>query len=61
MQQTLPCPNCNTAIPFNVYLLLQGHKFECPNCHCTVSMPSSSKPPVEKAIEQYDKLMKQEK
>lgn len=59
MQQTIPCPNCNAAIPFNVYLLLQGHKFECPNCHSEVSMVLSSKPLVERAIDQYDKLMKQ--
>lgn len=59
MQQTMPCPNCKGAIPFNVYALLQGHQFECPNCHCVIAIESNSKPVVEKAIEQYDELMKQ--
>lgn len=59
MQQTMPCPNCKEPIPFDVHLLLKGHKFVCPNCRCEIAMDSSSMPVVEKAIEQYDKLMKQ--
>lgn len=59
MQQFIPCPECKGGIPFNVQLLLQGHRFTCPACHCTVSMELSSRPVLETAMTQYDRLMRQ--
>lgn len=58
MRQTISCPNCNGSIPFDVHALLQGQRFECPECHCVVAMDRNSKPLVERAMEQYDKLMR---
>lgn len=59
--QYIPCPNCKGQIPVDIYSMLKGEKFICPNCHCTLSLDRSSCSVVENALEQYEKLMEQRK
>ena len=37
-EQSIPCPVCNTKIPFQVTELLIGVQFKCPNAQCDASI-----------------------
>lgn len=37
-EQNIPCPVCNTKIPFQVTELLKGVQFKCPNTQCDASI-----------------------
>ena len=39
-EQAIPCPSCNTKIPFDVYQLLAGAKFTCPTCYASIGLPT---------------------
>lgn len=51
-QQTLPCPECQTPIPFDVEAMLRGEKFQCTKCHATVGL--GEKPDVNAEIERLE-------
>lgn len=57
------CPNntCQGKIPVSLELMLQGHKFVCPDCNCEVSLSVGSIPTVQTALDQYNQLMQQKK
>jgi transcription initiation factor IIE alpha subunit len=55
-QQQLPCPVCNTKIPFDVKQLLAGVHFVCPNCCASFGISVESKPIVEEAMRKLDEL-----
>lgn len=59
----IPCPNtaCQGKIPVSLELMLQGHKFVCPDCKCEVSISAGSIPVVQEALTQYNQLMQQNK
>lgn len=53
---TLSCPSCNSPIYYDVYELLRGQKFTCPNCNLVISLANESHDIVEKAMDKYEKL-----
>jgi transcription initiation factor IIE alpha subunit len=60
MNQKIICPNCQTEIVFNVYSLLQGAQFMCPNpeCNAKISLTAESKEQVKEAMTKLDELKK---
>jgi len=57
-EQTIPCPVCNTKIPFTASQLLQGVQFKCPNeeCNASISLSKESKPIVENTMNKLDEV-----
>ena len=55
-EQAIPCPSCNTKIPFDVYQLLAGAKFTCPTCYASIGLPTESKGIVQETIGKFDKV-----
>jgi transcription initiation factor IIE alpha subunit len=56
LEQNIPCPTCNTKIPFDTRQLLMGVKFVCPNCQSAIGLANESKPIVQETMEKFDKL-----
>ena len=56
--QTIPCPACNTKIPFDTRELLKGTQFTCPNCHCLIGLASESRGVVKETMEKFDEMKK---
>lgn len=54
--QTIPCPICKTAIPFDITRLLQGERFKCPKCDAKITLSSESRPQVQNAIDKLNKI-----
>jgi transcription initiation factor IIE alpha subunit len=54
--QNIPCPECQTNIPFDTKQLLMGVKFVCPNCHASIGLAAESKSMVGKTMEQFEDL-----
>ena len=56
--QTIPCPVCQTPIPFDTKQLLSGVSFTCPNssCDAAISLSQESKPIVSDTIEKLESL-----
>lgn len=57
--QTIPCPVCQTKIPFDTQQLLAGVKFMCPNCQAAIGLADESKPLVQKTMDGFDQLKKE--
>lgn len=55
---TLSCPSCNSPILYDVYGLLAGKKFVCPNCSLVISLAAESKNVVQNAVDKYEQLEK---
>lgn len=55
-QQNIPCPNCNTNIPFDVNALLIGASFSCSECDAKIQLANESKEVVSESIEKFNKL-----
>lgn len=56
LEQRIPCPVCNTTIPFDVNQLLMGVQFGCPNCHAAVGLATESKSLVKTTMEKIEEL-----
>lgn len=41
--QSIPCPVCNTSIPFELNKLLAGVQFVCPTCMAAIGLSGESK------------------
>ena len=54
--QSISCPICNTAIPFEINPLLQGERFKCPKCEATISLLTESRPQVQNAIDKLNNI-----
>jgi len=56
--QTIPCPVCETKIPFDAKELLGGVKFICPSssCDATIGLASQSKPIVQDTLEKLESI-----
>lgn len=54
--QSISCPICGTAIPFEITRLLQGERFMCSKCNAAISLTNESRPQVQNAIEKLNKL-----
>ncbi|TCC90059.1 hypothetical protein EZ428_12275 [Pedobacter frigiditerrae] len=52
--QNIPCPVCNTGIPFDIKQLMMGVHFACPNCAASVGLAPESKELVEETIEKLE-------
>ena len=54
----IPCPTCNTPIPFDPGELMRGRQFVCPNCKAAIGLAQESQSTVEDAMDKF-KEMKQ--
>lgn len=54
--QTIPCPVCKAAIPFDTRQLIQGVQFSCPNCGVAVGLATESTDVVKQALDRFDEL-----
>lgn len=56
--QSIPCPVCQSSIPFSIDQLLMGIHFACSNPECTasISLASESKPIVEETMEKFKEI-----
>jgi transcription initiation factor IIE alpha subunit len=55
-EQTIPCPECGTKIPFDTKQLLMGVQFACPKCQSLIGLAQESKPLVEEAMEKLERV-----
>ena len=54
--QSVPCPVCNTKIPFDTKQLLMGIQFVCPNCQAAIGLSTESKDVVENTMTKLQML-----
>lgn len=59
MQQSIPCPECGTNIPFDAIQLMQGVKYTCSNCHASIGLAKESKTSVQEAMKKFEEVKKQ--
>lgn len=52
--QYIPCPVCQTNIPFDTNELIRGRKFSCPQCDAIVGITQESVGEVENALKMYN-------
>ena len=57
--QSIPCPVCQTKIPFDTKQLLAGVKFVCPDCQAAIGLAEESKPLVQQTMDGFDQLKKE--
>ncbi len=55
-EQAIPCPTCQTKIPFDAQQLLMGVQFACPGCHALIGLASESKPQVQETMQKFENL-----
>lgn len=53
---SIPCPECKTAISFDVRQLLAGSQFSCPNCAASIGLAPETTPAVEEKMTKFEKL-----
>ncbi len=58
LEQSIPCPTCQTKIPFDVQQLLRGMEFSCPGCHASIGISTESRPLVEETMEKFSEMKK---
>ena len=58
LDQSIPCPVCQTLIPFDAKELLSGTQFTCPNdsCDASISLAVESKSQVGEAIKKFEQI-----
>lgn len=54
--QTIPCPVCNTGIPFDPHELVRGKEFSCPKpgCDSRVGIAGESLEEAARTIEEFE-------
>lgn len=57
-EQFIPCPVCETKIPFNAQQLIQGYKFTCPTCTSAVGISARSMDLVKNTMTKFDEIKK---
>ncbi len=57
--QNIPCPVCQTKIPFDTKQLLMGVQFVCPNCQAAIGLADQSKPLVQETMDKFEQLKTQ--
>ena len=55
-QQHIPCPVCQTSIPFEARELVMGKKFACPGCSAVVGIANDQLDIASQAMEKYEAL-----
>lgn len=58
LDKYIPCPVCKSQIPVDVYQLIRGMQFLCPNCQVAIGLSTQSQPLVEDALNKLDNLKK---
>ncbi len=53
-EQSIPCPVCETKIPFDTKQLIMGAKFVCSNCQAAIGLADESKPIVKETMEKFE-------
>ena len=56
LEQNLPCPVCQSKIPFDSVALIQGYKFSCHNCNATVGISNDDLEHTSKIYDKYNSL-----
>lgn len=56
--QYIPCPVCQTRIPFSPLKLIQGTKFGCPTCSASIGLSTQSKELVKDTMDKFQELKK---
>lgn len=56
LEQQIPCPVCNSKIPFNTQQLIAGIQFICPKCHASIGLAQESKAIVEETMKKLEEL-----
>jgi transcription initiation factor IIE alpha subunit len=54
--QSIPCPTCNTKIPFDTKQLLLGIQFICPNCQAAIGLAQESKAVVQETMAKFEEV-----
>ncbi|TAE08826.1 MAG: hypothetical protein EAZ95_16745 [Bacteroidetes bacterium] len=57
-EQSIPCPVCQTKIPFDVHALLRGVAFTCPSCFASIGIAQEALPTVNDAMQKLEELKK---
>jgi len=52
----MPCPECKTAITFDLAQLLAGSQFSCPNCAASIGLAHQGTQVVEETMTKFEKL-----
>lgn len=55
-EQNIPCPVCQTKIPFDPVALVQGHKFSCPTCAAVIGISQEAMETASNALNTYEEL-----
>jgi transcription initiation factor IIE alpha subunit len=55
-EQSIPCPVCQTKIPFDTRQLLMGVQFACPNCNASIGLASESHQLVQETMEKFEDM-----
>ena len=53
---TLPCPDCQTKIPFKPEDLLRGVQLTCPNCGISMGLSQQSMDTTREAMDKFNEL-----
>jgi transcription initiation factor IIE alpha subunit len=56
IDQTIPCPVCNTPISFDTKQLLAGVQFTCSNCHQSIGLALESKDVVKETMDKFNDM-----
>lgn len=57
-EQKIPCPICQTKIPFDAQALIRGHKFSCPSCFAVIGIAKESVEQATTVFEEFKELSK---
>lgn len=52
----IACPVCNTNLVYDVYGLLAGQSYRCPNCSAVLSLANESQGVLADTMEKYEAL-----
>lgn len=55
-EQAIPCPTCQTKIPFDAHQLMMGVQFVCPGCSALIALATESRPEVAETLEKFDTM-----
>ncbi|MEM8641072.1 MAG: hypothetical protein AAGG51_20005 [Cyanobacteria bacterium P01_G01_bin.54] len=59
-QQYIPCPDCDSQIPFDPYVMLSGEQFSCPECpSVSIGIAPESREIVRNSLDELENLKKQ--
>ena len=54
--QSIPCPDCQASIIFDVYSLLRGESARCEKCGAELSIASESADTLKDTLAEFEKL-----